>query len=302
GALATEAEAERARLREELDAAAPTPAGKLFPDVGWDSPQQVQAIFRQAGGELADTDDDTLAGVDHALARLLRDYRRAARPAATYGRAWLKHVSADGRVYPGWRQVGAGASGRMSCAAPNVQNLPRDPRYRRCFVAPPRPLLVKAGYSQIELRIAPKGADEARMLEAYRRGEALHTLPARSILGKQDVTKADRQLAKAVNFGLLYGMGAPAFRAYARSNYGVELSERQAEQYREAFFRAYPGLRRWHNAVPKSPTDTRTLAGRRRLKVGRFTEKLNTPVQGTGADGLKLALALRWERRGQAPG
>src|SRR5262249_19662931 len=93
-----------------------------------------------------------------------------------------------------------------------------------------------------------------------------------------------------------------AFRAYARSNYGVELSERQAEQYREAFFRAYPGLRRWHNAVPKSPTDTRTLAGRRRLKVGRFTEKLNTPVQGTGADGLKLALALLWERRGQAPG
>jgi DNA polymerase-1 len=116
------------------------------------------------------------------------------------------------------------------------------------------------------------------------------------------VSKEQRQLAKAVNFGLLYGMGARGFRLYARSNYGLELTEDEASRYRDAFFQTYPGLRRWHRSTPKAPVATRTLAGRRRQDVGRFTEKLNTPVQGTGADGLKLALALLWERRAECPG
>src|SRR5262249_20271464 len=100
----------------------------------------------------------------------------------------------------------------------------------------------------------------------------------------------------------LYGMGAKGFRVYARSNYGVELSLDEAERYRRAFFDAYPGLRRWHRSMPEGETETRTLAGRRRAGVRRVTEKLNTPVQGTGADGLKEALALLWERRAEVPG
>ena len=76
----------------------------------------------------------------------------------------------------------------------------------------------------------------------------------------------------------------------------------EADRYRTAFFRAYPGLARWHRSTPDAPVDTRTLTGRRRLGVNRFTEKLNTPVQGTGADGIKLALALLGERREQLPG
>jgi DNA polymerase-1 len=133
------------------------------------------------------------------------------------------------------------------------------------------------------------------------------------------VTKQDRQLAKAINFGLLYGMGAKGFQAYAKAQYGLELTEAQAKDYREAFFRAYPGLAAWHRRVRagKGP-ETRTLAGRRRLipsadpgkpaeerrrfEAAMDRERLNTPVQGTGADGLKLALALLGERRGQMPG
>src|SRR5262249_9747809 len=114
----------------------------------------------------------------------------------------------------------------------------------------------------------------------------------------------DRQLTKALNFGLLYGMGAARFRDYAKAQYGVELTEADAQKYRGAFFDAYPGLRAWHNQTGRTgskASETRTLAGRRRLAVERFTEKLNTPVQGTGADGLKLALALLWERRHQCP-
>jgi DNA polymerase-1 len=100
-------------------------------------------------------------------------------------------------------------------------------------------------------------------------------------------------------------MGAERFRENARAEYGIALTLEQAREYRAAFFRAYPGLKAWHRRVGQTqntPLETRTLAGRRRLHVQRFTEKLNTPVQGTGADGLKLALALLWERRSQMPG
>jgi DNA polymerase I-like protein with 3'-5' exonuclease and polymerase domains len=292
---------ERDRLREELDAAAPN-AGDLFGVRNWDSPEQVREAFAAFGVALDSTADDDLAEVNHPLAARVREYRSVARLATTYGRDWLRHVGADGRVYASWRQIGAGASGRMSCSAPNLQQLPRDTRYRRCFVVPPGRVLVKADYSQIELRIAAKIAGDRRMLDAYRKNEDLHTLTARALLGRAEVTKADRQLAKAVNFGLLYGQGARGLRRYALANFGVTLSEAEAEAHRATFFRTYPGLRAWHRTIGEEPADTRTLAGRLRVGVRRYTEKLNTPVQGTGADGLKRALGLLWERRAECPG
>jgi DNA polymerase-1 len=300
-ALAGEAEAEATAVCDRLDALVPAAARTNLLGTNWNSPEQVKSAFAALGVEMTSTDDEHLAAVKHPLARLLRDYRAARKRCTTYGADWLKHVAPDGRVYAGWRQIGAD-SGRMACREPNLQNLPRDPRYRRCFVASPARVLVKADYSQVELRIAAKIAADERMVEAYRRGDDLHTLTARTILDKEAVSKGDQQLAKAVNFGLLYGMGARGFRIYARTQYGVELTEQQAQEYRAAFFRAYPGLARWHRSIPKPAIETRTLMGRRRLNVERFTEKLNTPVQGTGADGLKMALALLWERRAEAPG
>jgi DNA polymerase I len=140
---------------------------------------------------------------------------------------------------------------------------------------------------------------------------------------ESEVTKADRQLAKAVNFGLLYGMGWKSLKAYARANYGVELTDRKAQSYRKAFFDAYPGLAAWHAATEQhvkalfhkdenATHEVYTLGGRRRvLPVAKRpeegnpypnkTDALNTPVQGTGADGLKEAIALLWERRGECP-
>src|SRR5439155_4757867 len=108
-----------------------------------------------------------------------------------YGRKLQEHVAADGRIYSTWRQLGA-ASGRMSCSDPNLQQLPRG-AYRRCIVAPPGRVLVKADYSQIELRIAAKVSGDKALLEAYQRGEDLHTITARNVLGIADVTKQHRQ-------------------------------------------------------------------------------------------------------------
>jgi DNA polymerase-1 len=306
-ALAGEARSEADRLEALLNALAPERYDETSTrPVGWNwsSPKQVMEALAELGVGVVNTTDEVLAEVGHPVAGLLRGYRAAKKLATTYGEGWLRTGYSDGRVHAQWGQAFA-CSGRMSCSRPNLQQLPRDPRYRGCVVAPAGRVLVKADYNQIELRIAAKVADERNMLEAYRRGDDLHTLTARRVLGREEVSPADRQIAKSLNFGLLFGMGAARLRQYARSNFGVDLTDEQAVGYRAEFFKAYPWLSRWHARAGRSRGEsvaTRTLGGRRRLAVDRFTEKLNTPVQGTGADGLKAALALLWERRAECPG
>jgi DNA polymerase-1 len=309
-ALAGAAEEDAVTTRAELDAAAPAkPGGGAW---NWNSHAQVTAAFGLAGVELANTRDETLAAVDHPLAALLRRHRLASKRASTYGAAWLKHVAEDGRVYCDWRQTGA-LTGRMAAGNPNLQNLPRG-AHRRCFVAPSGRVLVKADYSQIELRIAAKVADETAMIQAFRRGDDLHELTARLVTGKKKVSKQDRQLAKPINFGLIYGLGAKALRMKALTDYGVSLSLEDARRYRAAFFTAWPGIGAWHARINKHrwralmdntlPSETRTLAGRRVLVKRDLWHgaRANYVVQGTGGDAIKLALALLWERQDQCPG
>ncbi len=196
----------------------------------------------------------------------------------------------------------------MSCTKPNVQNLPRKGSYRHAVCPGEGRAIVKADFSQIELRIAAVLANEPNMLTAFRAGGDLHRLTAAKVLGLSldQVEKEQRQLAKALNFGLLYGMGAKALQAYAATNYKVTLSEDQAKAHRQRFFQAYPGLARWHQHVGvqldhDTHVDTLTMMNRRRLDVTKYTVALNSPVQGTGADGLKLALARLYEHRAEVP-
>ncbi len=290
-----ELEAELARLAGAVDLLGHS-------TVNWSSPEQVVAVLRQRGHAVERTDEATLLALADRdpIARLLLEYREATKRAGTYGIAWLRHVRTDGRIHPDYVQIGA-ATGRMACHRPNLQQIPRDPAYRACFRAPEGRVLVKADYAQIELRIAAEIAGDRAMIAAFQRGEDLHALTARSTLGKSEVTKADRQAAKALNFGLIYGMGAARFCEHAAREYGVQFSVEEAEALRDRFFATYPGIRRWHRAQPRGPMTTKTLLGRTRLGVEKFTEKLNTPVQGSGADGLKLALALLWETRDRCP-
>jgi DNA polymerase-1 len=206
-------------------------------------------------------------------------------------------------VYAGWKQIGC-ITGRMASASPNLQNLPGDRRYRACFVAPPGRVLVKADYSQIELRIAARVTGDKAMLAAYARGEDLHTLTARRMLGKAEVSAAERKLAKPVNFGLIYGLSAASLRRKAKAEYGVDLDTAEAERYRRAFFANYSGTALWHSQL-RGQTDpaVRTRAGRRCLLPEKhfYGTRANYTVQGTGGDGLKQALALLWERRAQCP-
>jgi hypothetical protein len=217
-------------------------------------------------------------------------------------KALLEAVREDGRIHAGWRQIGT-ETGRMSCSKPALQQLP--PEVKRYVRAPEGRMLVKADYSQIELRVAAKISGEERMLEAYQNGEDLHLRTAES-LAHAGVGTVDRKLAKAVNFGLLYGQGAKGLKDYARREYEINITLEEAALYKKRFFETYPGLAAWHERerqrMKHGETQTRTLTGRRRTKVTNFTEWVNAPVQGTGADGLKLALALLWERRAECPG
>jgi len=304
--LAAEAAADAERLRAELDQLAPEAPELLSLGTGWkwDSPDIVKRVFQLLDIELKSTADDVLAQIDHPVADLLRKYRDATGRVSRFGLNWLACREGD-RLFTDWRQLGSRA-GRMSCSEPPVQQMSRDLRYRACIAAHPGRVLVKADYSQIELRIAAKIAADKRMLQAYAEGTDLHTLTASTLMGRDfhDAAekKSARQLAKAVNFGLLYGMGAATLRGYARHSYGVEMTEIQAADHRRKWFRLYKGISAWHRSQSEGAIETRTLAGRRRKDVSWFTQKLNSPVQGTGADGLKRALALLWERRHECPG
>jgi len=273
----------------------------------WDSPDQIKAAAATLGLSLEKTSMDYLKLVDHEFARALLSYRESKSGLSTYGEKFFeptkegREVYLDGRIYPSWGMCQAD-TGRMSCSSPNVQNIPNKSRLgelRECIIASEGCNLVKADYSQIELRIVARIASEEAMLEAYRKGEDLHAATARSITGREEVTKEDRQRAKTANFGLLYGQGDTGFRNYARSNYGVEMSLEEAAEYRERWFETYPAIRAWHReegiGFNAGEDSAHTLTGRLR-KVRSFMEKVNHPVQGTGADGLKLAMALFNER------
>jgi DNA polymerase-1 len=316
--LARDAEAQAQRLAQQMDQLVPRSDG---PPWNWNSPQQVKEAFSALGITLDSTDDTALAAVDHPLAELLRQYRMVRKRATAFGEEWLRKHAPHGSVRPRWQLLGA-ESGRMSCRDPNLQQIPRSAEYRACFIARPGCVLIKADYSQIELRMAARIAREERLMVAFRERRDVHTLTAATLLGKpeSEVTKADRQLAKAANFGLLYGMGYRSLRKYAQAEYGVLMTEDEAQQHWETFFALYPGLRRWHIETKQmlercrgDVIELRTLTGRRRwLPVRKrradgsgeylnLSEALNYPVQGTAADGLKQALGLLWQRRRECP-
>ena len=301
--LADAASDELVEVERELTEA--TGTGGLFEGsstVNWGSAPQVATLLRARGHTVTSTDEAALLELAEAgepLAALLLCHRDAAKRTSTYGADYLKWGNPrTGRIHASLLQLGSDA-GRMSCQKPNLQQVPRDKRYRACIRPGEGRVLIKADYAQIELRLAAEIAGDTRLIEAFQRGDDLHAVTASTVLGKTEVSKADRQAAKAVNFGLLYGMGAEGLRLYAKNEYGVQWSVDEAAAVRAKFFDTYRGLKAWHRRQPDGALDTYTVAGRRRSGITSFTQKLNSPVQGSGADGLKAALGLLGETRGR---
>lgn len=267
-------------------------------DVNFESNAFVLRLLRKNGIPVTATSHYSLAPYhDRPLVKALTDYRKYAKLLSCFLHPVPGQVHpVTGRLHPRYGQIGA-YSGRMCCWGPNIQQIPREARFRSCFIAPEGRKLVLADYSQIELRVAAQISGDVRMKSAYARGEDLHRLTASLIsdIPAEQVTPSQRQAAKAVNFGLIFGMGAAGLRQYAAQSYGVDMTLEDAKRFRDSFFRAYAGISWWHHDLKVGVfTEGRTLTGRKFLFNSRSGVAIlaNTPVQGTAADILKRALGL----------
>ena len=245
----------------------------------------------------------------HPIVEAVLDYRQLAKLKSTYVEGLTKVIAADGRIHTSFQNT-VTATGRLSSTEPNLQNIPvrteLGAELRKMFVAPAGKMLVDADYSQIELRLLAHIAGDEHMIAAFRSGEDIHTVTASQVFGvaPQEVTHEMRRRAKAVNFGIVYGISDFSLA----QDIGVTRAE--AKEYMEKYFEKYSGVRAYMDAVverAKADGYVSTLMGRRRwlpeLKSSNFNMRsfgervaLNMPIQGTAADIIKLAMIRVWDR------
>lgn len=245
----------------------------------------------------------------HPIIESILEYRKLAKLKSTYVDGLIKVVDADGRVRSTFQQTET-RTGRISSTEPNLQNIPirtkEGSRLRRFFRARPGWKLLDADYSQIELRVLADLADDKNMIEAFRNGEDIHTTTAAQVFGMPElmVTPLMRSRAKAVNFGIVYGIGAFSLS----QDIGVSVAE--ADSYIKNYLAHYAGVKRYMEETIRLARENgyvTTKFGRRRYlpelaasnKVTQaFGERVarNTPIQGTAADIIKIAMVRVFER------
>ena len=239
----------------------------------------------------------------HPIVKEVLDYRMLTKLKSTYAEGLLKVISQDGRIHTSF-QMTVTATGRLSSTEPNLQNIPvrkeLGAQIRKMFVAAPGMMLVDADYSQIELRLLAHISGDENMKEAFLSGEDFHTITASKVFGVpvEQVTPTLRSRAKAVNFGIVYGISAFSLA----QDIGVYTNE--AKAYMDAYLERYHGVRDYMKNIVESAREkgyVSTIYGRRRylpeLKSSNFNMRsfgervaLNMPVQGTAADIIKLAM------------
>ncbi len=252
------------------------------------------------------TNEEALEAIaeQHELPRVILEYRGLAKLRSTYTDKLPEMVNPDtGRVHTSYHQSGA-ATGRLSSSDPNLQNIPirteDGRRIRRAFVAPPGRKILACDYSQIELRIMAHLSEDPGLVRAFEQGVDVHRATAAEVFGRalDEVTPNERRAAKAINFGLMYGMSAFGL---AR-NLGIDRG--QAQDYVALYFSRYPGVRDFMERMRQQARDqgfVETLEGRRLylndiharnqgLRAGAERAAINAPMQGTAADIIKRAM------------
>jgi DNA polymerase-1 len=237
------------------------------------------------------------------------EYRQLTKLRSTYADGLLKAMDPDGRVRTSF-QMTVTATGRLSSTEPNLQNIPTrtdlGSEIRRMFVPEDGCVLVDADYSQIELRLLAHIAADSAMQKAFTDRQDIHTATAAQVfrVAAEDVTAEMRRSAKAVNFGIVYGISAFSLS----QDIGVSVAD--AKAYMEAYFATFPGVRSYMTDIVERAKETgyvETIFHRRRdlpeLKSSKFNLRsfgervaLNMPIQGTAADVMKLAMVAVWKR------
>ena len=250
----------------------------------------------------------------HPILDVILDYRQLAKLKSTYVDGLTKVIAEDGRIHTSFQNT-VTATGRLSSTEPNLQNIPvrteLGAELRKMFVAPKGWKLVDADYSQIELRLLAHISDDKVMQDAFRTGEDIHTVTASQVFGvpPEAVTHEMRRRAKAVNFGIVYGISDFSL------SQDIGVPRYEAKEYMQRYFEKYSGVHQYMtDIVERAKADgfVSTLMGRRRwlpeLKSSNFNLRsfgervaLNMPIQGTAADLMKLAM-IRVDRRLRAEG
>lgn len=281
-------------------------------EVNWNSPAQIQKLLYEelklpvietTESGSPSTSEATLMQLrdKHPIVELILKYRGVNIQISHFIDGWINRMWGR-RLFPNFKLHGT-VTGRTSCTDPNLQQVPRDPIIRNLVGAPEGWSVVEIDYSQAELRIAAIMSGDETMKRIYQTGGDIHTHTYEMITGEKVsddkyIRKEQRKKAKAVNFGFVYGMGWRKFKIYARDNYGVDLTDKEAEQWRERFFQAYHSLPKWHakqRRIVQSMGQVRSPIGRlRRLPDIYSTDKskkaeaerqsINSPVQGFGSD------------------
>ena len=240
----------------------------------------------------------------HPLPSFVMEYRQLQKLKSTYTDALPELINpVTGRIHTSFNQL-ITATGRLSSSNPNLQNIPvrteEGAKIRRCFIPEPGYVLLSADYSQIELRVLAHIAKDPDLIETFVNGEDIHTRTAAEVLGIpiESVTKEQRSSAKAVNFGIIYGI----------SSFGLakntDLSKKEAERYITKYLARYPKVQEYMDNIVKEAREkgyVTTLLGRRRylpeINSSNFIRRnlsermaLNTPIQGTAADIIKIAM------------
>lgn len=245
----------------------------------------------------------------HPIINNVLEYRSLTKLKSTYADGLLKVIATDGRIHTNFKMT-VTATGRLSSTEPNLQNIPvrteRGAMIRKMFVAAPQKMLIDADYSQIELRLLAHISDDETMKSAFINGEDIHAVTASQVFGipLEEVTSLERSRAKAVNFGIVYGISAFSLA----QDIGVWQSE--AKAYIDAYLHKYHAVADYMKNVvidAKEKGYVETLFGRKRpmpeLKSSNFNTRsfgervaLNMPIQGTAADIIKLAMVAVFKR------
>jgi DNA polymerase-1 len=287
-------------------------AGRTF---NLDSPKQVcallfeelklPALVKTPTGQPSANEEALEAIADqHELPRVILDYRSLAKLRSTYTDKLPEMVNRDdGRVHTSFHQAGA-ATGRLASSDPNLQNIPirtdDGRRIRKAFVAPPGRRILAADYSQIELRIMAHLSQDPALLRAFTSGADIHRATAAEVFGKaiDEVSGNERRAAKAINFGLMYGMSAFGLAKQ------LNISRGEAQDYIGLYFSRYPGVREFMDRTRQEAREkgyVETVFGRRLyleniasrnagLRAGAERAAINAPMQGTAADIIKRAM------------
>ena len=298
-------ESKRADIERELVKL----AGK---EINWNSPTQIQTliyedlslpVIERTESGAPSTSETTLKQLreQHPIIDKILEYRGVNIQISHFIDGWIDRMWGQ-RLFPSFKLHGT-VTGRTSCTDPNLQQVPRDPTIRNLVGAPEGWSFVEIDYSQAELRIAAIMSGDETMSRIYATGGDIHTHTYEMISGEKVsddkyIRKEQRKKAKAVNFGFVYGMGWRKFKEYARDTYGVTLTDKEAQEWREKFFQVYHSLPKWHSKqrrIVQSLGQVRSPIGRiRRLPDIYSTDKskkaeaerqsINSPVQGFGSD------------------